>query len=101
MLAGLLAASVHDFEHDGVHNGFLVASGSPKAIRYNDKSPNENHHVASAFKVLLKPECNFIEGLAPEEYRELRKVVVEMVLGTDMEQSGKLLKTFQEVSDGS
>jgi len=101
MLAGLLAASIHDFEHDGLNNSFLVASGSPKAIRYNDKSPNENHHAAAAFKVLLKPECNFLEDLKSDEYRELRKLVVEMVLGTDMAEGGKLLKTFQEVTSGS
>lgn len=100
-LAGLLAASIHDFEHTGVNNGFLVNTGNLKAIRYNDKSPNENHHVAAAFSILLTPECNFLEGFAPKEYIELRKLVVEMVLGTDMADSGRLVKTLQEISSTS
>jgi 3'5'-cyclic nucleotide phosphodiesterase len=48
----------------GVSNGFLVASRSTTALLYNDNSVNENMHLALAFRILLKPENNFLEGCA-------------------------------------
>merc|ERR1712134_187932 len=96
MLAGLLAAVVHDYEHEGVNNDFMVKTNSEGAILYNDKSPNENHHVAAAWFVLQRPECNFLENLTVKEYRQLRSLVVDMVLATDMAENGKTLKKFKE-----
>ena len=32
----LFAASIHDLDHPGVNNAFLIASGAPLAITYND-----------------------------------------------------------------
>jgi cAMP-specific phosphodiesterase 4/calcium/calmodulin-dependent 3',5'-cyclic nucleotide phosphodiesterase len=105
ILAGLLAAVVHDYEHEGVNNDFLVKSSSDRAILYNDKSPNENHHVAAAWFVLQRPDCNFLENLTVKEHRQLRGLVVDMVLATDMAGHGKALKMFKEViskhSDGA
>jgi len=95
-LAGLLAAVVHDFEHEGLSNDFLIKSLSEKAITYNDRSPNENHHTAAAFRVLQKTECNFLEGLDMKEFRQLRNLVVDLVLCTDMAESGKIVQAFKD-----
>jgi hypothetical protein len=97
LLAGLLAAIVHDFEHEGVNNDFLVKSSSPKAIMYNDRSPNENHHVAAAWFVLQRAECNFLENLTVKERRQVRSLVLELVLSTDMAEHGNTLNRFKEV----
>lgn len=96
-LAGLLAAIVHDYQHEGVNNDFLVKSSDDRAIMYNDKSPNEQHHVSAAWFVLRRPECNFLDNLSIKEYRQLRSLVVEMVLSTDMAEHGSILKKFKEV----
>ncbi len=59
------AALVHDFEHLGVNNDYLIKSFHPLAVMYNDISPLENHHVAAAVRVMLRPECMFFGvGLA-------------------------------------
>jgi len=42
----LIAAFIHDLEHPGVTNNFLISIRSQLAIRYNDKSPLENHHIS-------------------------------------------------------
>jgi len=97
ILACLLAAVVHDFEHDGVNNDFLVKSQSLRAILYNDQSPNENHHVAAAWSVLLRPECNFTEGMSSEELVKVRKLVISLVLSTDMAEHGSTLKNFKDM----
>ena len=54
------SAAVHDFEHGGVNNDFLIKTAHLLAILYNDQSPLENHHVAAAAKEQLKPEHQFV-----------------------------------------
>lgn len=93
-MAGLLAAAVHDFDHLGVSNDFLVRTGDKRAMLYNDQHVNENHHVSSAFRVLCRPKCNFLAILTPSEWRHLRSLVIELVLSTDMAISGRILKSF-------
>jgi len=95
-VAGLLAAAVHDFEHEGLSNDFLVKTFSPKALRYNDRNVNENHHVAAAFEVLRRPECNFLEKMPEDEFRKLRSLVVDMVLSTDMADGNAYLAAFKD-----
>merc|ERR1719491_1258430 len=68
-LAALLAAAVHDFEHKGVSNDFLVRSGDNRALLYNDQHVNEHHHVAAAFAVLRRPACNFLAKFSLADYR--------------------------------
>jgi len=97
-LASLLAAVVHDYEHEGVNNDFLVKTLSNRSTVYHDKSPNENHHVASAFRVIQSQECNFLEAMSVKELRQLKSLVVQMVLATDMAEHGNLLKKFKEVA---
>jgi len=55
-MACLMAAAIHDFEHLGVSNDFLVRTCDKRALIYNDQHVNENHHVAAAFAVLSRPE---------------------------------------------
>jgi hypothetical protein len=53
-LAALIVGGViHDYEHIGWNNAFLIETQHEWAIRYNDISVLENHHVAAAFKVIL------------------------------------------------
>jgi len=53
------AALVHDYEHDGLNNDFLVKTAHPLAIIYSDQSPLEHHHVAAAIRVFLELECMY------------------------------------------
>lgn len=46
VLAGLFAAAIHDYQHPGVSNAFLVRTKHPIALRYNDMAVLENHHVS-------------------------------------------------------
>jgi cAMP-specific phosphodiesterase 4/calcium/calmodulin-dependent 3',5'-cyclic nucleotide phosphodiesterase len=101
LLACLLAAAIHDFEHEGLSNDFLVKTGAERAVCYNDRSVNENHHAAAAFALMQHPDNNFLSGLSPVHYRRLRSIVVELVLGTDAAEGNKFLKVFTEHLDAA
>ncbi|CAE7024751.1 PDE10A [Symbiodinium natans] len=93
-LAGILAALMHDFEHEGVTNDFHNKTLTERSVTYNNRSVNEQHHVAAAFRVLMKPEMNFLDGMGSDQFQNLRSVVVEMVLATDMALNNELLANF-------
>ena len=54
------SALVHDFEHGGLNNDFLIKTQHPLAITYNDQSPLENHHVSAASRLLRDPELAYL-----------------------------------------
>ncbi|GLI61127.1 hypothetical protein VaNZ11_003402 [Volvox africanus] len=94
LLAAYFAAIVHDYGHPGLTNDFLVATSDPLAVRYNDRSPLENHHAAAAFSLLQRPELDILAPLSKSERAAFRKQVIEMVLATDMKQHFMLLSQF-------
>ena len=84
LLALLISAAVHDVRHPGVTNAFLVNSNDPLAITYNDRSVLESFHCAEAFRLMQHPARNLLHALDAKTYREVRSLVVRMVLATDM-----------------
>ena len=48
-LASFIACMIHDYEHPGYSNQFVVRTKHPLAIRYSDCSVLENHHLAAGF----------------------------------------------------
>ena len=54
------SAAVHDYEHEGLNNDFLIKTSHPLAVTYNDQSPLENHHVSAAMKLLGVPDCAYL-----------------------------------------
>jgi len=79
----LIAAAWHDFEHFGYNNPFLIESRLPWAIEYNDKSPLENHHIAATFKIAAESDFNIFKYIDEDEYKIMRKNMIEIVLATD------------------
>jgi hypothetical protein len=97
IFATLLAALIHDYEHTGTTNNFHVMSSSDTAMLYNDRAVLENHHISAAFRVLKDDECNVLQNLSKEEYRELRTLIIDMVLATDMSFHFQQLKNMRNL----
>ncbi|KAM4613660.1 dual specificity calcium/calmodulin-dependent 3',5'-cyclic nucleotide phosphodiesterase 1B-like isoform 2-T2 [Polymixia lowei] len=84
VMASLFAAAIHDYEHTGTTNNFHIHTKSEFAMIYNDRSVQESHHLSAAFRLLQDERMNVFINLTREEWMELRSIVIEMVLATDM-----------------
>ena len=106
--AGLIiAAAIHDVGHPGLNNKYLTLTSAPLAIQYNDHSPLENMHLATAFSLLAIPANNFVERLSLFHRKELRRIIISMVLATDNdrhfslhEKLDKMIDSFRRDSKG-
>ncbi|KAI9189613.1 hypothetical protein H9P43_001046 [Blastocladiella emersonii ATCC 22665] len=95
LMAIFVAAAIHDYDHPGFNNLFLINTQDPRSILYNDRAVLENHHLASSFNILRRPECNFLEGLPKSDFKNFREIVIEMVLATDLAQHLPIISLFK------
>lgn len=54
LAALIIGGSCHDYEHQGWNNAYLIETQHEWAVRYNDTSVCENHHIAASFKIMLE-----------------------------------------------
>ncbi|KAK3588622.1 hypothetical protein CHS0354_021492 [Potamilus streckersoni] len=94
-IASLIAAVIHDVDHPGRTNAFLINSNTDLALLYNDLAVLESHHAALAFQLTQRDEkVNIFKNLEREDYRILRHSVIDMVLATEMKQHFEHLNKF-------
>ncbi|KAI8611413.1 hypothetical protein BC830DRAFT_1068825, partial [Chytriomyces sp. MP71] len=86
ILAACIASAVHDVDHPGVNNNYLIQSSHPLAILYNDLSVLEYHHASKAFEIMQKPQTNIFAKFPADQKRDVRKQMINMVIATDMSQ---------------
>uniref|UniRef100_H3DJP5 Phosphodiesterase n=1 Tax=Tetraodon nigroviridis TaxID=99883 RepID=H3DJP5_TETNG len=91
ILAAIFASAIHDVDHPGVSNQFLINTNSELALMYNDSSVLENHHLAVGFKLLQEENCDIFQNLTKKQRQLLRKMVIDIVLATDMSKHMNLL----------
>ncbi|TRY66595.1 hypothetical protein DNTS_014343 [Danionella cerebrum] len=95
LMALYVAAAMHDYDHPGRTNAFLVATNAPQAVLYNDRSVLENHHAASAWSLFLsQSEFNFLCNLDHVEFKRFRFLVIEAILATDLKKHFDFLAEF-------
>ena len=83
-LGGIVASMAHDLGHPAVNNRYLIITKHEFAIMYNDISVLENMHASMVFRILGKAECNILEALNAEKMAQIRKLIIDMILATDM-----------------
>ncbi|MGH0165136.1 UNVERIFIED_CONTAM: hypothetical protein FKN15_060237 [Acipenser sinensis] len=95
LMALYVAAAMHDYDHPGRTNAFLVATSAPQAVLYNDRSVLENHHAASGWNLFMsRPEYNFLVNLDHAEFKRFRFLVIEAILATDLKKHFDFLSAF-------
>ena len=99
ILAILLAAAIHDVGHPGLNNAFLTATEHPLAIAHNDTSVLERHHLSLGWSVLTSPQGGqpaLLSPLARDDRLRLRRILIALVLNTDLRTHFDGLASFQE-----
>ncbi|XP_057179621.1 cGMP-inhibited 3',5'-cyclic phosphodiesterase 3A isoform X3 [Triplophysa rosa] len=95
LMALYVAAAMHDYDHPGRTNAFLVSTSAPQAVLYNDRSVLENHHAASAWNLFMsRPEYNFLVSLDHMDFKRFRFLVIEAILATDLKKHFDFLAEF-------
>ncbi|XP_007944981.1 cGMP-inhibited 3',5'-cyclic phosphodiesterase A [Orycteropus afer afer] len=95
LMALYVAAAMHDYDHPGRTNAFLVATSAPQAVLYNDRSVLENHHAAAAWNLFMsRTEYNFLVNLDHVEFKHFRFLVIEAILATDLKKHFDFVAKF-------
>lgn len=82
----LISAAIHDFEHPGVSNAFLISTKNDLAVQYNDTAVCESMHVARGFEIMQNPsgQNNILSGISEEDYWKVRRCIIDTVMATDL-----------------
>jgi hypothetical protein len=91
----IIASCGHDIGHPALTNRFLVNNCDDIAVTYNDFSVLENMHSAKTFSILRSPGYNILENLSNEDWLKSRKMIIEMILETDMSKHFEILGKFR------
>jgi len=100
----LIAALGHDVGHLGVSNQFLIDTSHELALKYNDRSPMEMMHCSKLFHITKDPSCDIFRGTENDLYKDIRKVIIDGILHTDMVHHFSMVKElgiFYEVNSES
>ena len=84
VLALLVAAMIHDFKHPGVNNYFVRHGGHPMSEAYKGDSVLEQYHVAEAFGLMQRHECDVFACLPEPKARETKELCRRLVLATSL-----------------
>lgn len=94
----VIAALGHDVRHPGVTNRFIINNREPLALEYNDVSVLENMHCSTIFTILQIPSNNVFQYLQSEDWFYMRKLLIYMILETDMSRHFEICSKFKSKS---
>ena len=83
-LGVIIANLAHDVGHPAKNNRYIIMTKSECSIIYNDVSVLEMMHASLLFKILQNDECNILKKLSVEKLLQIRKLIIDMILATDM-----------------
>jgi len=94
----LIGALVHDTDHPGVMNPYLIATKHPIALALGEtpKSVLENHHAKVALALLDRPELDFLCTMPSDDRVRFIDLMREHVLSTDVTTTMGAAKKFGE-----
>jgi hypothetical protein len=82
--AMIVGGACHDHEHPGFNNVYMVETRDELAIRYNDVSVLENHHVASTFNIIKSEKYDIFQNFEVSDFKKIRSKMIGCILATDM-----------------
>jgi class 3 adenylate cyclase len=85
--ACILAALIHDVDHQGVPNTVLVKENDPLALKYRGRSVAEQNSVDIAWSLMMEERFDHLrDAICPTdvELARFRQLVVNSVMATDI-----------------
>mmetsp|Transcript_42437 Transcript_42437/g.76218 ORF Transcript_42437/g.76218 Transcript_42437/m.76218 type:complete len:675 (+) Transcript_42437:53-2077(+) len=92
-----MASLAVNIGHPGFDNAFLVDIGDEMAACYNDISPLENMHCSRLFEILKVQSHNVLAHLPHEDFRDLRRLVIDAILHTDPSCHGTVVEHIRDL----
>jgi len=100
ILGLLLAAMVHDLGHDGLNNLYHKNAHTDRALAFNDQSIQENFHLHLLFSIMRQnPYIDLFRSFSQAQKLEMRSMIIDLVLRTDMSKHFVNLKDFKELAE--
>ena len=84
LLALIVGAIMHDFNHPGTTNAHEVKAVTRRCRAHGKDSVLERHHLQSAFMLLDHASFGLFSGLSPDDHATVRQLIVDLVLATDL-----------------
>ena len=98
IFALLLAAMFHDAGHDGYTNSFHKHAVTDRALAFNDQSIQENFHAWKMFSTMaIDRTINLFRSLSSTHFAEIRRLLMTMILSTDMSKHFGLLQDIKSL----
>lgn len=91
--ACILAAVGIDLNHPGLDNEFQAHVESSASTLYNDLNILENHASTTLFELIS--EFKVFENFTKEQQPEMRELIIEMILATDLHDHSQYLDGFK------
>lgn len=96
-VGALLAAVMHDIEHTGLTNDFLIKTNHEIAQAFPTRAPMESKHIAVAIEVISNPELNVLGKMSAKQKEDVLTVVRETILATALCYQRELLDAVKAV----
>ena len=96
----VIGGAIHDVDHPGVNNNFLLQLSHPLSVLYNEVSILENHHSSFGLELARDSETNIFQDLDPIVFSVMRKLIIQSVLATDLAQHFQILNKFKAKLSG-
>jgi hypothetical protein len=97
LLAALVGALVHDFNHPGTNNGHEMRARTERARTHTD-AILERHHLHSTFTLLATPGFDLFGAMPADDQELCRKLIVDMVLATDLKMHVDIISTLRTLA---
>ncbi|KAL3661448.1 hypothetical protein V7S43_013650 [Phytophthora oleae] len=97
-VGALLAAVMHDVEHVGLTNDFLIKTSHPIAQKYPTKAPMESKHMDLAMQAVVDPKFNILSKMSPAHQEQVLEVVRETISATALIYQPELLAEINGTS---
>jgi hypothetical protein len=81
---------IYEYAPPPIHQGFDIAKD------FNDQAVAENHSLKHGLAIMEHEELNFVSGWSRKMREQLRSIVIQVVLATDMSMCVSLNRRQQD-----